>query len=206
MSPRGGQPRMVQQGQETRAALLDATSRVIARDGYAKANIRAIAAEAGVAVGTVFRHYPNKAALLVAALTRETAPVLGALNDLPERAGTATVRDNLTDVLTTLASLQELLVPFELAFLTDPELAEQRRQLAASAPDLPGPPGQLAAYLAAEQRVGRLRADIDPVAAAGVLLATLFGIVATAGLGPGPAGGTPIDTTVSIFLDGLSGS
>jgi AcrR family transcriptional regulator len=189
---------MVERGRATRAALLEATSTVIARQGYGGANIRAIAAEAGVAVGTIFRHYPNKAALLAAAAAQESGPVLEALGDLPERAGTGTVLGNLTEVINTLALLQGVLVPFELAFLADPELAEQRRQLLDSDVELPGLPGLLADYLAAEQRSGRIRQDVDPHDAARVLLATLFGLFAS------PASGTPaVDVAVSLLVDGI---
>ncbi|MDA8043985.1 MAG: TetR/AcrR family transcriptional regulator [Actinomycetota bacterium] len=199
MSPRGGQPKMVQQGRETRGALLDAAATVVHRAGYAGANIRAIAAEAGVAVGTIFRHYPNKAALLAAVVERETVPVLEALGDLPGRAGTCTVAGNLVEVMTTLALLQEVLLPFELAFLTDPELAAQRRQLMDSKADLPGVPTQLAQYLAAEQTLGRVRTDIPARHCAHVLLATMFGLAANP-----TSEGPSLPSAVAMFVEGIA--
>jgi AcrR family transcriptional regulator len=47
----------------TRDALLDAARLVIARQGFASTTARDIAAEAGVAIGTVFVHFPTMAAL-----------------------------------------------------------------------------------------------------------------------------------------------
>lgn len=198
MSPRGGQPKMVQQGRETRAALLDAASAVVRRAGYAGANIRAIAAEAGVAVGTIFRHYPNKAALLAAVVERELGPALEALGDLPARAGTGTVAENLTEVMSALALLQEVLLPFELAFLTDPELAAQRRQFIDSQGDLPGVPAQLTEYLEAERRLGRLRRDVSARECAYVILATLFGLAANPS-----TDAPPVSAAVAMFTDGI---
>ena len=40
----------------------------------------------------------------------------------------------------------------------------------------PGPPEALATYLAAEQRLGRVRGDVDPREAARILLGVLFAL------------------------------
>lgn len=50
---------------EKRAAILDAAQAVIARHGYHSAQIARIAAEAGVAAGTVYLYFKNKPDLLV---------------------------------------------------------------------------------------------------------------------------------------------
>ncbi|MEK9971566.1 MAG: TetR/AcrR family transcriptional regulator, partial [Ferrovibrio sp.] len=46
-----------------RDAILQAARKIFARDGLEGATLRAIAAEAGIAVGTVYLHYPAKEAL-----------------------------------------------------------------------------------------------------------------------------------------------
>ncbi len=46
-----------------REAILQAARKIFARDGLDAATLRAIAAEAGIAVGTVYLHYPAKEAL-----------------------------------------------------------------------------------------------------------------------------------------------
>lgn len=53
------------QAEETRARILDATLRVMAR-GVASLSIPAVAREAGVSVPTIYRHFGSKAALLAA--------------------------------------------------------------------------------------------------------------------------------------------
>jgi len=52
----------------TQARILEVARRHFERDGFDAANIRAVAAEAGVAAGTVLLHFTDKAGLLHAAL------------------------------------------------------------------------------------------------------------------------------------------
>jgi len=76
-----------------------------------------------------------------------------------------------------LAELERRVLPLELAIQADPDLARQRRAAIGSAGELPGgPPQAIAAYLAAEQGLGRVARDVDPSDAAVILLATLFGL------------------------------
>lgn len=55
-----------------RAAILKAARRLVARGGYGGASMSAIAAEAGLATGTLYRHFPSRAGLF-AELFREVA-------------------------------------------------------------------------------------------------------------------------------------
>lgn len=61
---------MTRQAQKaaTRARILEVARQHFERDGFEGANIRAIAAEADVAAGTVLQHFTDKASLLHAAL------------------------------------------------------------------------------------------------------------------------------------------
>jgi len=71
---------------EKRAAILQAAKMIIERDGYQSAKIAQIAAEAGVAAGTVYLYFDSKEAIaaalaseffeLASALTRKHAPQL----------------------------------------------------------------------------------------------------------------------------------
>lgn len=167
---------MTRRGEETRARLLEATRVVVGDVGYAHASTRAIARAAGVAEGTIYRHFPHKAGLFFAALLEANAPVVEWVASLPARAGKATVEENLIESATRLATLRDQVLPLELAIAADPELAAQRRAAMADGGPLPGPPEGIAAYLAAEQRLGRVRADLDPREAATVILGALFGL------------------------------
>lgn len=56
-------PTRQERSRQTRDRLLDAAEAVLARDGLEGATVPAIAAEAGVAVGSVYRRFPDKDAL-----------------------------------------------------------------------------------------------------------------------------------------------
>ncbi|HWI51490.1 MAG TPA: TetR/AcrR family transcriptional regulator [Symbiobacteriaceae bacterium] len=66
---------MAQRSGDKYAAILDAAQAVIARQGYQGAQISRIAAEAGVAAGTVYLYFKNKPDLLVS-LFRDRLGVL----------------------------------------------------------------------------------------------------------------------------------
>jgi len=172
---------MTQRGDRTRAKLIEATLAVVGEVGHARASTRAIAERAGVAEGTIYRHFPDKTALFFAAALAPNAAMLEWVGGLPARAGTRTVEDNLVEALVRLAELQERVFPLELAIQTDPELAALRRSALAGGDPLPGgPPEAIAAYLAAERDLGRVRQEVDPGDAALVLLAVLFGLAMAA--------------------------
>lgn len=195
---------MTERGRATRAKLIDATLAVVGEVGYAHASTRAIAEAAGVAEGTIYRHFPDKATLFFAAAVESNAPAMAWVADLPSRAGQGTVEANLSEALRQLAVLQERIVPLELAMLADRELAAQRqRALAANQGDPPGPPEAIAAYLAAEQGLGRIRADIDPTEAAIVLLAALLGLAITPGRGPVESDSERVQAAVLLLVHGI---
>jgi AcrR family transcriptional regulator len=146
--------------------------------GYTHATTRAIAATADVAEGTIYRHFADKSALCFATVLDRNATITERVSRLPARAGHDTVEGNLTDAMLELSGLREDMLPLELALLTDPDLARQQRQAVAARPEegLVGPPMYVAAYLAADQSLGRVRGDVDPAQVAVVVLATLFGL------------------------------
>lgn len=196
--PSGKTPR----GRATREALLNATIRLVREVGYAQTTTRAVSAAAGVAEGTLYRHFPNKAALLLGAVMHQSEPILARVAELPARAGHGTVAANLTDCLTELTRMREVLLPLELALLTDPELVRQTRQ---PPPRELDPAVQLAAYLEAEQKLGRVRGDVSARSAAVVLLATLFGLQAAPPGAREHMGAVSVADAVDIVLVGLVG-
>lgn len=189
-------------GERTRERLLRATTAVVARVGYAHATTRAIAEEAGVAEGTIYRHFPDKTALFFAAVMDRNAHVLEEMARLPDNAGSGTVAGNLTHAITVLAGMRHEIVPLEMALMHDPAAMERRARVLSGAEQPPHPPA-IADYLRAEQALGRVRHDVDCARVELVLLAAVFGI---ATLAPRDAEPDPalIDTAVRCFVEGIA--
>ncbi|HEV7545994.1 MAG TPA: TetR/AcrR family transcriptional regulator [Reyranella sp.] len=92
--------------------LLDATARVLTRQGYDRASTNRIAATAGVSVGSLYQYFPNKEALVAALVARHNREMLQLLRDaLREMAS--------RDLATVMRELVRAMVD---AHLVDPAL------------------------------------------------------------------------------------
>ena len=196
---------MTTRGDRTRAKLIKATLSVVTEVGYAKTSTRAIATKAKVAEGTLYRHFPDKMSLFFAAALEPSEAVLEWVEGLPTKAGKRTVEGNLVDALFQLSSLQERVLPLEIAIQNDPELAAFRRSsLAKSGGVLAGPPEALVAYLEAEQSLGRLSKAVRPRAAALTLLAALLGVGMMSAAHGGRIQRSDIVELVKMFVHGAA--
>lgn len=196
---------MTARGDDTRRRLVEAAADVVARMGYARATTKAIAEAAGIAEGTIYRHFPDKQELFRAAVMERNRPLFDTMSELPGLAGSATVAANLTETFRHLGRLRRDLLPLELAAFSDPALQQviSAALTPAAGGPLLGPPQFLADYVAAEQRIGRIRADVDPQRAAVTMLALLFGLAML----PPDADGYPpaplVDSAVKLVVHGL---
>jgi AcrR family transcriptional regulator len=193
---------MTARGDTTRQRLIDATTSLVKEVGYANVTTRSIAAAAGVAEGTLYRHFADKRALFYAAVMDRNAPIIAASANLPALAGTRTVFENLLDVMRTIAQLQEDVIPLEQAIIADPSLVPTLTPgefIPAS-----GPPHDLANYLRAEQSLGRVRPDCDPTLAAITMLATLFGLAVHPVSGETLANSPLLEASLRVFVNGVS--
>lgn len=82
-------PRKTASQERSRAtvdALIEATARILVRDGFDKASTNRIADEAGVSVGSLYQYYPGKEALVAAVIERHNRDIMrvarGALADV----------------------------------------------------------------------------------------------------------------------------
>ena len=57
-------------------ALVEATARILVRDGFDKASTNRIAAEAGVSIGSLYQYYPCKEALVAAVIDRHNQDIM----------------------------------------------------------------------------------------------------------------------------------
>jgi AcrR family transcriptional regulator len=145
---------------DVREQLFAAAERVLLRDGPNALTSRAVTAEAGVAKGVLHRHFADFDDFL-AELVRDRAGRISArMAALGAAAGTGTVAGNLTAALTDLfgsvaASIVGLII------FRDDLRARLRRETPHGIPILSDAGRAVAAYLAAEQRLGRIAADAD---------------------------------------------
>lgn len=161
---------------DTRSRLIAATLTVVRREGYQRTTTRTIAAEAGVAEGTIYRHFAHKRDLCMAAVAEQNASVMALMATLPSQAGTRTVREHLVGALSGLATLRDDFLPLEIGILSDPiEDAERYSMESLVTQEPPLAFTGLQSYLILEQRLGRIRPDVKPDRVAVVLLAAVIG-------------------------------
>jgi len=91
-----------QQGPDTRARLLLAAVEVLEAGGYGAASVAAIADRAGLATGTLYRHFPSKADLFVEAFRTVADQELAEMNSAAGAAETA--GEQLDAVVATFAA------------------------------------------------------------------------------------------------------
>jgi AcrR family transcriptional regulator len=80
-------PRTEARKAETRERILSAALDQVAEDGYASAGVHTVAARAGVAVGTVYRHFPSKARLFAEVFDRAAQRELDVVISVSEADG-----------------------------------------------------------------------------------------------------------------------
>ncbi len=65
----------------TVGALIDATARILVREGFEKASTNRIAQEAGVSIGSLYQYYPSKEALVAAVIDRHNQQRMHVVRD-----------------------------------------------------------------------------------------------------------------------------
>jgi AcrR family transcriptional regulator len=173
--------------QRNRDKLLEAAVRAFSEDGGG-ATLDAIAKGAGVGIGTLYRHFPTREALVEAAyrneLERLCAPVPELLEAVAPDEALRTWMDRFLDYMTTKHGMADALRtviasggnPFE----------HSRDRLT----------GAISLLMEAGARAGTVRSDVEP----GDLLASLSGVTVIAGqLGDREQAGRMLD----LLMDGL---
>lgn len=85
-------PKMRARKARKREQILVATGELVAAGGFQAAHISAVARQAGVATGTVYRHFPSKAQLFTEYFRRATAIEVTAVAAALEQPGSAAAR------------------------------------------------------------------------------------------------------------------
>ncbi|WP_280336466.1 TetR/AcrR family transcriptional regulator [Nocardia wallacei] len=154
---------------DVREQLFDAAERILLRSGPSALTSRAVTAEAGCAKGVLHRHFADFDEFLaefVLDRARRMDPQAAALL---ESAGSGTVVDNLTGALTAVfESVAVAIVP--LITFRDALRARLRDTWPAGIPVLTDAATMIAAYLSAEQALGRIPPGTAPEGLAPMLV------------------------------------
>lgn len=167
-----------------RARILQTAARVFAERGPT-ADVREIAQASGVGMGTLYRHFPTKRALLDAAIEHDLLEWANAAKGTVSEDPWTDLRRFLEDALTRHAAHRALLDSFGAPFGDTPNVQECRRRIRPVITEL----------VARAQHAGVLRSDVTPVDIH-LLLIALGRIV--------PLGPAAWRRQLDIALDGLA--
>lgn len=160
----------------TRERLVDAAERIIRERGIGAVTTKEVARETGLAEATLYRHFPDKTALLLAVFgERMPGSFLTQIGELPAKAGTGTVATHLEALVVAALAFFAQTAPLSAAAAADPALAARhyaRLRELGTGPEVTQ--RTLVAYLRAEQALGRLRAEASVEMAGAVLLGVCF--------------------------------
>jgi AcrR family transcriptional regulator len=173
--------------QRNRDRLLAVAARAFSQDGP-DVTLDAIAKEAGVGIGTLYRHFPTREALVEATYRNELARLCDAADDLlattPPDQATRQWMDLFIGYMTTKRGMADALRAV-VASGGDPFAESLGRLL-----------GAITTLLAAGATAGTIRADVQP----GDVLASLSGVSLTAGE---PAQRDQASRMLDLLMDGL---
>jgi AcrR family transcriptional regulator len=173
--------------QRNRGRLLDAAVRAFSNDGP-DVPLDAIAKAAGVGIGTLYRHFPTREALVEAAYRNELARLCDAVADLlqtlPPDVATRTWMDRFVDYMTTKRGMADALRAV-IASGGNP-YAQSRDRLTAA----------ITTLLQAGAAAGTVRSDVEP----GDVLASLSGVSLAA---VEPSQRDQASRLLDLLMDGL---
>lgn len=186
---------------DLRERLFAAAERVVARDGAAALTSRAVTAEADCAKGVLHTHFAGLDEFVAELVLDRFARSARQAQALEAKAGTATVADNLQEViLVLLKALPPAVVGLA---MTRPAAALHTRQgFQAGAPAFDAIQHAFTAYLQAEQRGGRLPADADTATIALALVGTAHHLLMTRPSAGGEDAKTTIRRLLAVVLRG----
>jgi AcrR family transcriptional regulator len=173
--------------QRNRDKLIDVAVRAFSQEGP-DVTLGAIAREAGVGIGTLYRHFPTREALIEAAYRNELARLCDAvpdlLRDLPPDEAMRRWMDRFVDYMTTKRGMADAL---RAVIASGANPYAQSRELLVAA---------IAALLSAGAKAGSLRSDVAPVD----VLTSLSGISLAASE---PTLREHAGRTLDLLMDGL---
>ena len=160
-------------GQVTRQQILDAAQRLIEKEGFSRLTTKDIASEAGLAEGTIFKHFKSKDDLCLAVVLENSPKFKTVLSE--KRAGKGSVQRNLEEIARTALEFSEKLIPLAAAMFADAKLLARQRQVVNETGRGPKDAFDLiATYISEEQELGRINRKVVPLMVSALLLGPCF--------------------------------
>jgi AcrR family transcriptional regulator len=142
--------------------ILEATKRILESKGLSFATTKTIAKEARCSEGSIYNYFHDRAALLLDVFKESLPRFSEALGGLAFRVGEGTVEENLRGVFLIFLPFYRQVAPLMGSLFSDLGLLrDYQKILKASGKGPPISQNHLEAYLRAEQKLGRVRADAD---------------------------------------------
>ncbi|MEU2393400.1 TetR/AcrR family transcriptional regulator [Streptomyces sp. NPDC007369] len=155
----------------TRERILDAAAGILRTRGVVHATTKEIAQAAGVSEPTLYKYFGDKERLLLAVL-QERVP---GPSRVPIRPGEGDVEQNLAELAHAALDFYRASIPMLGALLADPQrMAVHREAMSRHGGGPEKAVVAFAAYLHAEQALGRVGEHADPDAAAALLVGACF--------------------------------
>jgi AcrR family transcriptional regulator len=166
----------VRKGEVTRQAILDAAIVRFGRDGYRATSVADIARDASVGGTVAYAYFLNKEALFLAAIDEDAAAVIDeGLSTVLQDKDVGDWRQTL--IFTLVEAVERHPLARRVLAGLEPDVTDRVLEI----PSLTELRQACAARISAEQRSGRVRGDIDPVAIANgvvsIMLSLLMSVV-----------------------------
>ncbi|MFD7284774.1 TetR/AcrR family transcriptional regulator [Streptomyces sp. NPDC057539] len=162
-------------GALTRSRILDAAARLMGTVGLTRTTTKEIAREAGCSEAALYKHFRDKEEIFVGVLHERAPRFTDALARLPGRVGEGEVAGHLEEVARVGVLFYRGTFPMAASLFASPDLlVAHRKRLGLDGSGPHEVSRSVAAYLAAEQELGRVSPDIDPDAAALLLVGACF--------------------------------
>jgi AcrR family transcriptional regulator len=160
---------------ELRDRILEATEQVIRSNGLSKTTTKEIARMAECSEGSLYNHFQSKEDLCIQVIKRQLQGYLPVLLKLPGREGTQTVQENLEEVARAALDYFHLSMVMTASMFTEPNSLERHRPEFQQRNEGPHRSNEIVAdYLFAEQKLGRVNANLNPRSIADLLLGACF--------------------------------
>ncbi|MET8977619.1 helix-turn-helix domain-containing protein [Streptomyces sp. NPDC004539] len=155
----------------TRARILDAAHELMRTVGLARATTKEIAKAAGCSEAALYKHFDSKEELFVQVLMQRLPRLTPLLGSLAAEPGRGTLEENLTEIARQAVLFYDESFPIAASLYAETALKRRHDEVMREKGAGPHVPiDLLAAYLRAEQSLGRVAPAADTFAAASLLL------------------------------------